>query len=105
MQRAGEIVLEDELGDRSLESQVLWLTNSPRVKERAAGRRDLLEIPSSEFFAVLDRLVGATNDCYKDDTLLCRVLLEHFGFARLTEVRKSHLTRVLEQYRRRQART
>ena len=101
MQRAGEIVVEDELGDRSLESQVLRLAGAPRVRERSAGRRDLVEIPPSELFLVLDRLLGSSNDLPQDEEACCRALLEHYGFSRLTEARTRHLTKILEGYRRR----
>jgi very-short-patch-repair endonuclease len=101
MQRVGEIVVEDELGDRSLESQVLRLPGAPRVRERPAGRRDLFEIPPSELFLVLDRLLGSSNDPLHDEEACCRALLEHYGFSRLTEARRRHLTKILEGYRRR----
>jgi very-short-patch-repair endonuclease len=99
MQRAGEIVVEDELGDRSLESQVLRLAGMPRVRERSAGGRDLLEIPPSELFLVLDHLLGSSNDRLQYEEGLFRALLEHYGFSRLTEVRRRHLARILERYR------
>jgi very-short-patch-repair endonuclease len=101
MQRVGEIVVEDELGDRSLESQVLRLAGAPRGRERPAGRRDLLEIPPSELFLVLDRLHGSSSDRLQDEEALFRALLEHYGFSRLTEVRRRHLARILDGYRRR----
>ncbi len=101
MQKAGEIVVEDELGDRSLESQVLRLAGAPRVRERPAGQRDLLEIPPSELFLVLDRLLGSSSDRLQSDEALFRALLEHYGFSRLTEVRRRHLVKILEGYRQR----
>jgi hypothetical protein len=101
MQRAGEIVVEDELGDRSLESQVLRLAGTPRVRERPAGRRDLLEIPPSELFLILDRFSGSSADTVQNDQVLSRALLEHYKFSRLTEVRKEHLAKILDSYRRR----
>lgn len=101
MQKAGEIVVEDERGDRSLESQVLRLADAPRVRERPAGGRDILEIPASELFLVLDRLLGPSNDSPPSDEALLRALLEHYGFSRLTEVRKRHLAKILQAYRRR----
>jgi very-short-patch-repair endonuclease len=99
MQRAGEIVVEDELGDRSPESQVLRLAGTPRVRERPAGGRDLLEIPPSELFLVLDHLLGPSNERLQDEKDLFRAMLEHYGFSRLTEVRRRHLVRILERYR------
>ena len=88
MQKAGEIVVEDELGDRSPESQVLRLANAPRVRERLAGWRDLLEIPPSELFLVLDRLSRPGMKEVQSDETLARELLAHYGFSRLTEVRR-----------------
>lgn len=99
MQKAGEIVVEDELGDRSLESQVLRLADAPRVRERLAGERDLLEIPASELFVVLDRL---SRPGVSDETRV-RELLAHYGFSRLTKVRRRHLEKILEVYRRRRS--
>ncbi|HXG52850.1 MAG TPA: AAA domain-containing protein [candidate division Zixibacteria bacterium] len=101
MQRAGEIVVEDELGDRTLESQVLRLRGAPKVRERSAGQRDLLEIPASEIFLVLDRLCRPSDDSAENQELLYRSLLEHYGFSRLTEGRRRHLTKILDAYRRR----
>jgi hypothetical protein len=101
MQRAREIVVEDEFGDRSLESQVLRLAGTPRVRERPAGGRDLLEIPPSEVFLVLDHLLGASEDRLQDEQLLFRALLEHYEFSRLTEVRRRHLAKIIAGYRQR----
>lgn len=56
MQRTGEIVIEDELGDGSPQSKVIRLAGTPKVRERPAGHRDLLEIPASELFLVLNRI-------------------------------------------------
>lgn len=100
MLRSGEIVQEDELGDGSPEGQVVRLAGTPKVRERLAGIRDLLEIPPSELHLVLDRLrpagVGAEED---DDESLLRGILEHYGFGRLTGVRRKQLIRVLEMRR------
>lgn len=101
MQKAGEIVAEDELDDRSLESQVLRLAGAPRVRERPAGRRDLLEITPSELFLVLDRLSGPSTGSVQSDEALARALLEYYGFSRLTEVRRRHLAKILNSYRQR----
>jgi very-short-patch-repair endonuclease len=100
MQKAGEIVVEDELGDRSLEAQVLRLVGTPRVRERPAGRRDLLEIPPSELLLVLDRVQASSASAVQDDETLARSLLQHYGFTRLTEVRRKHLARMLDVHRR-----
>jgi len=99
MQRAGEIVLEDELGDRSLESQVVRLPGAPRVRERPAGRRDLLEIPPSELLLVIDRMQTLSTSSAGDDEELARALLAHYGFTRLTEARRKHILRILNVYR------
>jgi very-short-patch-repair endonuclease len=101
MQRAGEIVVEDELGDRSLESQVLRLAGTPRVRERPAGQRDLLEIRPSELFLVLERLSSSAAGTMESDEDLMRALLERYGMSRLTQVRRRYLARILEGYRRR----
>ena len=100
MQKGSEIVVEDELGDRSLESQVLRLVGTPRIRERPAGRRDLLEIPPSELLLVLDRIEASSTSAVQDDETLARSLLQHYGFTRLTEVRRKHLVRILDVHRR-----
>lgn len=99
MQKAGEIVIEDELGDRSLESQVVRLAGTPRVRERPAGERDLTEIPASELFLVLDRL--KSKGTQGDDETLMRGVLLHYGFSRLTEARRRHLERVISVWKHR----
>ena len=101
MQKVGEIVLEDEIGDRSLESQVLRLAGAPRVRERPAGQRDLLEIPPSELFLVLDRIAGKPAHSSHEDETLMRRLLQHYGFKRLTRTRRKHLDKILKAYRQR----
>ncbi len=93
MLRAGEIERDDELGDHSLEDQVLRITNAPKVHVRPAGRRDLLEIPPSELLAVLHRLPDNTEQT--DTEALSRGLLEHYGFTRLTKRRREYLARVV----------
>ena len=98
MQKAGEIVVEDELGDRSLESQVLRISGAPKVRERPPGQRDLLDIPPSELFLVLDRMSPLTE--VQGDETLARKLLAHYGFSRLTQVRRRHLEKIIEVYRR-----
>ena len=99
LQRAGEIVLEDELGDHSLESQVLRLPNQPKIRVRPAGRRDLLEIPPSELLLVIDRMQTSPTSSARDDEELARALLEHYGFTRLTEARRKHIVKILAVYR------
>jgi very-short-patch-repair endonuclease len=100
MLRSGEIVHEDELGDGYSEEQIVRIADTPKVRERLAGRRDLLEIRPSEIHLVLDRRhstgVGADED---DDESLLRGILEYYGFGRLTAVRRKHLIRVLEMRR------
>jgi very-short-patch-repair endonuclease len=100
MQKAGEIEVEDELGDRSPGSRVLRLVGTPRVKERPAGRRDLLEIPASELLLVLNHIQASSTIAVQDDETLARSLLQHYGFTRLTEARRKHLARMLDVSRR-----
>jgi hypothetical protein len=92
-------VQEDELGDGSPEGQVLRVAESPRVRERPAGRRDLQEIPPSELFVVLERLDSGSLGTELDDEALLRGLLEHYGYNRLTAIRRRYLSRVFELYR------
>ncbi len=101
MEKAGEIISEDELGDRLLESQVLRLAGTPRVRERPAGGRDLLDIPRSELYLVLDRLSRPSLKEVHSDEALANKLLAYYGFWRLTEVRRRHLGKILRVYRRR----
>jgi len=100
MLRAKEIEMEDELGDRSLEGQVLRISGTPRVRERAAEGRDLLEIPPSELLLVIDRLRSSSKENARDDEGIARALLAHYGFVRLTEVKKKHIVKILGVYRR-----
>jgi len=102
MQKTGDVIVEDELGDRLLESQVVRLAKQPRVRERPAGRRDLLDIPPSELLIVIDRMwPSLTTSMVRDDDELARALLEHYGFKRLTQGRRKHIMRILAVYRRR----
>jgi len=95
MLRAGEIVQEDELGEGSPESQVIRLAGAARVRERPAGRRDLLEIPPSELVSVLGRLVPDNPETGEDEETVFRRLLDHYGFSRLTKPRRDYLSKVL----------
>lgn len=95
MLRAGEIVQEDELGDGSPAGQVIRLAGAGRVRERPAGRRDLLEIPPSELVTVLGRLAPSNPGTAEDDEALLRRLLDHYGFSRLTKPRRDYLAKVL----------
>ncbi len=96
MLRAGEIAMEDELGDGSPDGQVLRLATTPKVRERPAGRRDLLEIPPSELHLILDRLQASGLGAEVDDEDLARRLLEHYGFVRLTATRRKYMRKVLD---------
>ena len=89
----GEIVQEDELRDGSPEGQVIRLADQASVRIRPAGRRDFLEIPPSELLAVLKHLfpMGITQD----EEAMCRKVLEHYGFTRLTRPRRDYLSKVL----------
>jgi very-short-patch-repair endonuclease len=95
MLRAGEIVQEDELGEGSPEGQVIRLAGAGRVRERPAGRRDLLEIPPSELVTVLGRLAPSNPGTAEDEEALLRRLLDHYGFSRLTKPRRDYLSKVL----------
>jgi very-short-patch-repair endonuclease len=95
MLRAGEIVQEDELRDGSPEGQVIRVAGALAVSVRPAGRRDLLEIPPSELLAVLRRSIPAKTQPAGDGEALFRVLLEHYGFSRLTKSRREYLSKVL----------
>jgi very-short-patch-repair endonuclease len=93
--RAGEIVQEDELGDRSLEGQVVRLAGVARVQVRPAGKRDLVDIPPSEILTVLGRLCPTKQGTQEDGEALLRSLLDHYGFSRLTKPRRGYLSKVL----------
>ena len=95
MLKAGEIVQEDELRDGSLEAQVLRLAGTPSVHVRPAGRRDLLEIPPSELLAVLRRSIHGGTPSPGDGEALFRMVLERYGFNRLTKPRREYLSKVL----------
>jgi very-short-patch-repair endonuclease len=99
MVKSGEVISEDELGDRSLESQVLRLPDSPRVLQRAAGKRGLLDIPASELCMHIERLNLSFNRPGLDDELAMRRILEFYGFTRLTLVRKKYLNKVIALHR------
>lgn len=98
MLRSGEIVQEDELGDGSPEGQVLRIAEAPAVKVRPAGRRDLLEVPPSELIAVLKRKTPRIS-AETDDEALFRILLEEYGFQRLTRQRREYLAKVVGRFR------
>jgi len=102
MLRSGDIIQEDELYNGTPESQVLRIAGSPRVRERPAGRRDLLEIPPSELMVVLERLDDAGSENVLDDETIFRRLLEYYGFTRLTLVRRRYLAKILKLYRSKQ---
>jgi very-short-patch-repair endonuclease len=99
MVKAGEVISEDELGDRSLESQVLRLPSTPRVVQRQAGKRDLLDIPPSELCMHIERLNLRFEKPGLDNELAMRRILEFYGFTRLTSVRKKYLMKVIELHR------
>ena len=99
MLRSGEIVQEDELGRGSAGGQVIRLTGTPKVRERPAGRRDLLEIPPSELSLVLDRTETRTPSSGDNDEDLLRRLLDHYGYNRLTRVRRRYLDQVVQFHR------
>jgi hypothetical protein len=98
MLQAGEIVQEDELGDRSPEGQVLRVAGTPAVNVRPAERRDLLEIPPLELLAVLRGLAAQAQP--HDDEILFRKLLDHYGFKRLTRQLREYLSKVVSLFKR-----
>lgn len=99
MVKSGEVISEDEIGDRSLESQVLRLPSSPRVLQRPAGKRDLLDIPASELCMHIERLNLRFDKPGLDHELAMRRILEFYGFTRLTSVRRKYLYKVIELHR------
>lgn len=99
MLRSGEIVQEDELGAGSPDGLVVRRAGTPKVRERPAGQRDLLEIPPSELFLALRRLCPSPPDIVQGDESLARNVLEHSGFSRLTERRRRYFTKVLQAWR------
>ena len=101
MLRAGEIVQEDEFGDGSAEGMVLRLASASKVRERPAGRRDLMDVPPSELLLVLERTSPRLAIGEDGEEEIMRRLLDHFGYTRLTTVRRRHLHRVLSLFRRR----
>lgn len=100
MQKTGQILVEDELGDHTLESQVMRLAGTPKVTRRPAGTRDLTEIPPSELFSVFEHLLPSSFPDEEDEEACFRDLLDHYGFVRLTQARRRYLMRILDHYRR-----
>ncbi|MEJ5330363.1 MAG: AAA domain-containing protein [Desulfobaccales bacterium] len=101
--RAGEIVLEDELGQRKPEGKVARLAGSPPVVERPAGLRKLEEIPPREIFLLMDRWkLPASLDDREIEEYFFRKIIEHFGYQKLTANRRQHLRRLYQVWRRRQ---
>jgi very-short-patch-repair endonuclease/uncharacterized protein YukE len=96
--RSAEIVQEDEMGEGSVDGYIVRLAGAPRVQERLAGRRDLLEIPPSELHVVLDRLHPSSRTP-GDEQVVYRALLDHYGYTRLTSLRRRYLRKVLELWR------
>lgn len=99
MLRSGEIIQEDELGGGSPDGLVVRCAGTPKVRERSAGQRDLLEIPPSELFLVLSRICLGSSSSACGGESLARAVLEHYEFSRLTEKRRRYFTKVLEVWR------
>lgn len=100
MLRAGEIAQQDELGDGSPNSLVVRLSGAAKVQERAAGRRDLIEIPPWELRLVIARLAPAGVSLgHENDEPLFRRVIEHYGFGRLTGLRRKYLFKVIKALR------
>lgn len=98
MLRAGEIVQEDELGDGATDSLVIRLADTPRVRERPAGRRDILEIPPSELHMLLNRIDPLSAQSADSESVF-RSVLDHFGYTRLTAIRRKYLNQVMRRRR------
>jgi very-short-patch-repair endonuclease len=94
MLRADEVVQENEFGDSSSDGLVVRLTGTAPVRERPAGARDLTDIPPSELLLVLER-ISPQHAGERDEEVVCRRLLDHYGYTRLTAARRKHLRRVL----------
>lgn len=100
--RAGEIVLEDELGQRRPEGKVARLAGSPPVVERPAGIRRLEEIPPREIFLLMDRWkLPPSLDEQEIEEYFFRKILDYYGYQRLTRSRRQHLRRLYQVWRRR----
>jgi very-short-patch-repair endonuclease len=98
MLRSEEIAQEDELGGSTPEGVVVRLAGAPTVRERPAGRRDLLEIPPLELFLLIGRLCASFLEVQNDEAL-ARAVLDHYGFTRLTERRRQYFAKVLKAWR------
>ncbi|HEY44137.1 MAG TPA: DUF559 domain-containing protein, partial [Anaerolineae bacterium] len=96
MLRGGEIVQENEFGSRSPMGIIIRTADTPRVRERPAGRRDLQEIPPSELLMILERF---QEEIHSEDIdageALFRRILDHYGYSKLTLPRRQHLERLL----------
>lgn len=95
MIRSGEIVQEDELGDRNTRRHVVRLAGAPRVRQRPRGGRDLEEIPPSELALVVQTLNLAASHREADSGELHRPIMAHYGFNRLTASRRTYLEKVI----------
>jgi very-short-patch-repair endonuclease len=94
LQGSNQVVVVDELGDRTLESQVVRLANSPPARVRPGRRRDLLEIPPSELLSLREMLRSSVHAGSEDDEPMMRAVLQFYGFERLTKRWRQYLDRV-----------
>lgn len=91
MKRMKQVEMEVELEDDSEDGRIYRLSNTPRVRERAAGARKMEEIPPSEIASILKRHEG-TLDGIKESWC---VVQEVYGFQRLTAPRRQYLEKVI----------
>ncbi len=100
--RNGEIVLEDELGQRRPEGRVARLAGTPPVVERPAGIRKLEEIPPREIFLLMDRWwLPSSLDGQDMEEYFFRKIPDHYGYQRLTRSPRQPLRRLYQVCRRR----
>lgn len=105
LKRAGEIEIFNWAGLTGPEYQELVIAGRPRVQVRPAGDRDLLEIPPSELVAVLESDVDYNWVGSSSEESLMRLLLNHYGFQRLTSNRRRYLQAVLRAWQKARARS
>ena len=74
------------LADNPAEFPDLWL--------------EVREIPPSELLLVFDRINSSSLMPLQNGEAESRALLDHYGFTRLTEVRRRYLSKILGIYRR-----
>jgi len=98
--RRKSVEQREELGAGVPEGQVVRIAGTPPVVVRESGARDLLDIPPAELAAVLDHTYPGWHASSCDQETVLRMVLDHYGYRRLTKQRRSYLLRVLSYYRR-----